>query len=146
MKNDAFHILWYVNLYLYLALMECEINTNTNRKYDTNETGPSVIGDMPSDTVSEFRVPCSEGSGYRNSRTGDDYSTMRQCSEIAGSADLPKTIPIETRSYGEYKNIHDDEIDYTDSFSWLIYSKFGSLFNVDESQQQVEETTCPGMY
>jgi hypothetical protein len=29
-KNDAFHILWYVNLYLYMDLMECEINTHTN--------------------------------------------------------------------------------------------------------------------
>jgi hypothetical protein len=27
MKNDAFHILWYVNLYLYMDLMEFEINT-----------------------------------------------------------------------------------------------------------------------
>jgi hypothetical protein len=30
MKNGAFHILRYVNLYLYMDLMECEINTNTN--------------------------------------------------------------------------------------------------------------------
>jgi hypothetical protein len=29
MKKDAFHILWYVNLYLYMDLMACEINTNT---------------------------------------------------------------------------------------------------------------------
>jgi hypothetical protein len=27
MKNDAFYILWYVNLYLYMDLMEFEINT-----------------------------------------------------------------------------------------------------------------------
>jgi hypothetical protein len=27
MKNDAFHVLWYVNLYLYMDLMEFEINT-----------------------------------------------------------------------------------------------------------------------
>jgi hypothetical protein len=27
MKNDAFYILWYVNLYLYMDLMEIEINT-----------------------------------------------------------------------------------------------------------------------
>jgi hypothetical protein len=27
MKNDAFHILWYVNLYIYMDLMEFEINT-----------------------------------------------------------------------------------------------------------------------
>jgi hypothetical protein len=30
MKNDTFHILWYVNLYIYMDLMEFEINTNTN--------------------------------------------------------------------------------------------------------------------
>jgi hypothetical protein len=30
MKNDAFYILWDVNLYLYMELMEFEINTNTN--------------------------------------------------------------------------------------------------------------------
>jgi hypothetical protein len=30
MKNDTFHILWYVNLHLYIDLMQCEINTNTN--------------------------------------------------------------------------------------------------------------------
>jgi hypothetical protein len=29
MKNEAF-ILWYVNLYIYMDLMEFEINTNTN--------------------------------------------------------------------------------------------------------------------
>jgi hypothetical protein len=28
-KNDAFYIMWYVNLYLYMDLMEIEINTNT---------------------------------------------------------------------------------------------------------------------
>jgi hypothetical protein len=27
MKNDAFHIMWYVNLYLYMDLKEFEINT-----------------------------------------------------------------------------------------------------------------------
>jgi hypothetical protein len=27
MKNDAFYILWYVNLYLYMDLMEFEMNT-----------------------------------------------------------------------------------------------------------------------
>jgi hypothetical protein len=75
----------------------------------------------------------------------DDYSTVMQCSEITGSVDLPKTIPIETRSYGEYKNNHEDEIDYTGSFSWLINFNVGSLFSVHESQQQVEETACQGM-
>jgi hypothetical protein len=37
MKNDAFHILWYVNLYLYMDLMECEINTNTNTNIGDGE-------------------------------------------------------------------------------------------------------------
>jgi hypothetical protein len=32
MKNDAFHILWYVNLYLSMDLMEFKINTI---KYNT---------------------------------------------------------------------------------------------------------------
>jgi hypothetical protein len=32
MKNDAFYIQWYVNLYIYMDLMEFEINTNTNIK------------------------------------------------------------------------------------------------------------------
>jgi hypothetical protein len=27
MKNDSFYILWYVNLYVYMDLMEFEINT-----------------------------------------------------------------------------------------------------------------------
>jgi hypothetical protein len=121
-----------------------------NRKWDTNETRPSVIGDMQSDTFSEFRVPCSESNGSRNSRT-DGYSTIGQCSEINGSVDFPKTIPVETCSDGEYNHIHNDENNYNGSFSWLINFKVGSLFNLDESQQhdkfgEMEETNCPGVY
>jgi hypothetical protein len=44
------------------------------------------------------------------------------------------------------KIVNDDEIDFTGDFSWLINFKVGSLFNIDESHQQMEETTCPGMY
>jgi hypothetical protein len=36
MKNDTFYILWYVNLYIYTDLMECEINTNTTAKSTLN--------------------------------------------------------------------------------------------------------------
>jgi hypothetical protein len=39
-----------------------------------------------------------------------------------------------------------DEMDFTGDFSWLINFKVGSLFSRDESPQQMEEMTCPGMY
>jgi hypothetical protein len=39
-----------------------------------------------------------------------------------------------------------NEIEFTGDFSWLINFKVGSLFSIDKSQQQMEETTCPGTF
>jgi hypothetical protein len=52
----------------------------------------------------------------------------------------------EKRQHGEYTNIYDNEIDFISDFSRFINFKVGSLFSIDESQQQMEETTCPGMH
>jgi hypothetical protein len=43
MKNDAFHMLWYANLYLYKDLMESEINTNTNGKANCQQHPPTTL-------------------------------------------------------------------------------------------------------
>jgi hypothetical protein len=81
MKNDAFHILWYVNLYLYMDLMEREINTNTNTNMATMQRIAATIDDK--------RKRSAGTSGVETKRLGLSFRGLdpikRICSFIAMS-------------------------------------------------------------